>query len=53
VGLDRGDFTYLPLTTRLRPQDVFTCGDGQCQISESCGTSYQYFNCRPDCDACP
>jgi hypothetical protein len=45
--------SYLPLTTRLRPQDVFTCGDGVCQISESCGTSYQYYNCAADCGACP
>jgi hypothetical protein len=44
--------TYLPLTTRLRPQDVFTCGDGVCQISESCGTGYQYYDCGVDCSAC-
>ncbi|MFL5350407.1 MAG: hypothetical protein ACJ8AT_37020 [Hyalangium sp.] len=45
--------TYLPLTIRLRPQDVFTCGDGTCQISESCGTGYQYYSCGADCGACP
>jgi hypothetical protein len=44
--------SYLPLTTHLRPQDVFTCGDGVCQISESCGTGYQYDNCGADCGAC-
>jgi len=44
--------TYVPLTTRLRPQDIFTCGDGVCQISESCGTGHQYNNCRADCGPC-
>jgi hypothetical protein len=44
--------TYKPITTRLRQSDVYTCGDGVCQISEKCGTSYQYYNCGLDCGAC-
>ncbi|WP_224249960.1 hypothetical protein [Hyalangium gracile] len=45
--------TYRPITTRLRPDDIYLCGDGVCQISESCGTSTQYNNCLLDCGACP
>ncbi|MFL5349220.1 MAG: hypothetical protein ACJ8AT_30840 [Hyalangium sp.] len=45
--------TYQPLTTRLQPQDVYECGDGVCQITESCGTSGQYNSCAADCGACP
>jgi len=44
--------TYLPLTTRLRPQDIFTCGDGICQPSESCGTGNRPDSCRRDCGSC-
>ncbi len=40
------------LTTRIRWQDVYTCGDGVCQVSESCGTGNEYNNCR-DCGPCP
>lgn len=43
--------TYVPLTTRLRPSDVYGCGDGICQISEKCGAGVNYNNCR-DCGAC-
>jgi hypothetical protein len=44
--------SYMPLTTRLRPADIFVCGDGVCQISESCGTGLQYNNCAADCGTC-
>jgi hypothetical protein len=44
--------TYKPLTTRLREQDVFRCGDGVCQVSESCGTNHRYDACRADCGTC-
>jgi hypothetical protein len=44
--------TYTPLTTRLRAQDVYRCGDGTCQFTESCGTGSQYYNCRSDCGRC-
>ena len=45
--------TYKPLTTRMRPADVFTCGDGVCQFTEKCGTGNSYDNCNADCGACP
>jgi hypothetical protein len=45
--------SYAPLTTRLRPLDIFLCGDGVCQVSESCGTGLQYFSCGADCGPCP
>jgi len=44
--------TYLPLTTRIRPQEVYTCGDGVCQFTESCGTGSETNNCMNDCGAC-
>jgi hypothetical protein len=44
--------TYLPLTTRIRTQDVYTCGDGVCQFTESCGTGSEANNCMNDCGAC-
>jgi hypothetical protein len=44
--------TYKPITTRLRNEDIYTCGDGVCQITESCGTSNQYNNCLLDCGPC-
>jgi hypothetical protein len=45
--------TYRPITTRLRAEDIYYCGDGVCQMTESCGTSNQYYNCALDCGACP
>jgi hypothetical protein len=44
--------TYLPLTTRLRSKDIYRCGDGTCQFTESCGTGQQYDNCGSDCGRC-
>jgi len=44
--------TYRPLTTRLRKEDIYMCGDGVCQFTESCGDSLQYWDCR-DCGPCP
>ena len=35
--------TYRPITTRLRAQDIYRCGDGVCQPTESSGT------CASDC----
>jgi hypothetical protein len=32
-----------PINTRLRPRDIAVCGDGACQVSETCGT------CGSDC----
>jgi hypothetical protein len=45
--------TYLPLTTRIRSEDVFTCGDGVCQVTESCGTGSEPTRCMNDCGTCP
>jgi hypothetical protein len=44
--------TYLPLTTRIRTEDVYSCGDGVCQFTESCGTGFQPDSCS-DCGPCP
>jgi hypothetical protein len=44
--------TYRPITTRLLPQDIYRCGDGVCQFTESCGTGDTYDNCALDCGAC-
>jgi hypothetical protein len=43
--------TYKPLTTRIRPQEVYTCGDGVCQFTEKCGTGLTADNCS-DCGPC-
>ncbi|WP_224367475.1 hypothetical protein [Hyalangium versicolor] len=42
---------YRPMTTRLRHEDIYHCGDGTCQISESCGTGTTPGNCK-DCGPC-
>jgi len=44
---------YKPLTTRIRPQEVYTCGDGVCQVSEHCGTGTTAASCMADCGHCP
>jgi hypothetical protein len=44
--------TYLPLTTRIRSEDVYTCGDGVCQFTESCGTGNVASSCASDCGPC-
>ena len=44
--------TYRPLTTRIRVQDIYKCGDGTCQLSESCGTGTSADSCAADCGAC-
>jgi hypothetical protein len=44
--------SYRPLVTRLSPSDVYTCGDGVCQISEHCGTGTEANDCS-DCGPCP
>jgi hypothetical protein len=45
--------TYKPLTTRIRPQEVYTCGDGVCQFTEHCGTGTTASSCKADCGLCP
>jgi hypothetical protein len=44
--------TYKPLTTRLNPADVYKCGDGVCQFTESCGTGTDADDCNADCGVC-
>ena len=43
---------YRPITTRIRTQDIYTCGDGTCQLSEHCGTSNTAASCQADCGVC-
>lgn len=43
---------YRVLTTRLRTSDVYTCGDGICQVSERCGMGTTADNCGLDCGPC-
>jgi hypothetical protein len=44
--------TFLPVNTRIKPQEIFACGDGVCQFTESCGTGSTADNCRADCGKC-
>jgi len=48
-----GGKTYLPLNTRLRPDELYTCGDGICQFTESCGAGVTVDDCGLDCGPCP
>jgi hypothetical protein len=45
--------TYRPITTRIRSTDIYSCGDGICQVTESCGTGSTPDNCGVDCGSCP
>ena len=44
--------TYRALSTRIRPNVEYTCGDGICQVTESCGTGSTWNNCGLDCGPC-
>ena len=44
--------SYPAITTRIRPQDVYTCGDGICQPTESCGKQQRADSCKADCGKC-
>jgi hypothetical protein len=44
--------TYLPITTRIRSEDVYSCGDGVCQFTESCGAGNRADSCLSDCGLC-
>ncbi|WP_164017629.1 hypothetical protein [Pyxidicoccus trucidator] len=48
----RNGVHYRPITTRLRSRDVFRCGDGVCQYTESCGLGVGYRDCLLDCGLC-
>jgi hypothetical protein len=43
---------YKPVTTRLRSQEIYRCGDGTCQFTESCGNGYDWDDCQSDCGRC-
>jgi hypothetical protein len=45
--------TYKPLTTRVAKRDVYECGDGVCQFTESCGRGNRSHSCEKDCGRCP
>ena len=47
-----GGVSYAAITTRLRPQDIFACGDGICQATESCYDENTDTGCYDDCGAC-
>ncbi len=44
--------SYTPLTTHIAPSVNYTCGDGVCQVTESCGTGTTFDNCSLDCGPC-
>jgi hypothetical protein len=43
------DVTYRPITTRMRAQEIHSCGDGVCQASERAGTGTTADSCFADC----
>ncbi len=47
-----GGKSYKPITTRLRPAEMYTCGDGVCQFTEHCGWGSSASSCRSDCGKC-
>jgi len=48
----RNGVSYRPLTSRIRTQEIVTCGDGICQPSEVCGSGSRADDCGVDCGAC-
>jgi hypothetical protein len=48
----RNGVTYRPITSRIRAQDIVTCGDGICQATESCGSGTTADSCGVDCGGC-
>lgn len=44
--------TYRALTTRVSKKDVFECGDGVCQFTETCGHGRRGNTCERDCGRC-
>ena len=44
---------YKALTTRISPAEHYSCGDGICQFTESCGSGANWDNCKVDCGLCP
>jgi hypothetical protein len=52
VACQIGRRVFRPVTTRMMPSFNYTCGDGVCQPSESCGTGASFNNCGLDCGPC-
>jgi hypothetical protein len=48
----RNGISYRPITSRIRTQEIVTCGDGICQASEVCGKGNRSDDCGVDCGAC-
>jgi len=48
----RNGVTYKPLTTRISKRDIYRCGDGVCQFTESCGRGSRPDSCEADCGRC-
>ncbi len=48
----RNGIAYRPITSRIRTQEIVTCGDGVCQPSEVCGKGNRADDCGVDCGAC-
>lgn len=44
--------TYRALSSRIQPSVDYTCGDGICQVTESCGTGSTWNDCGLDCGPC-
>lgn len=44
--------SYAAMNTRLKPSDVYQCGDGICQLTESCSTGSNKDACLQDCGYC-
>ena len=44
--------TYRALSTRVQRSVEYTCGDGVCQVTESCGTGSSWNDCSLDCGPC-
>ncbi|MHA7628013.1 hypothetical protein [Corallococcus sp. M7] len=43
--------TYPAITTRVKPTELFRCGDGICQFTEHAGSGTTADSCRADCGA--
>jgi hypothetical protein len=44
--------SFLPITTRIQPHEIFQCGDGVCQLTEHCGSESTAQSCSADCGTC-
>ncbi|MET0404116.1 MAG: hypothetical protein ABW123_17015 [Cystobacter sp.] len=44
--------TYRPITTRMLPADIATCGNGVCERTETCKANTESLRCTADCGTC-